>query len=68
VKVKKDNKVEPIKKVPLITGLIFVGIGIFNLVLVFVSAESTKSTYAVMVASFVGLGVTLLDKSGVFER
>jgi hypothetical protein len=51
------------------TGMIFVGIGILNLVLVFVSYDvSAKSTYAAMVATFLTLGVTLLDKSKIFDR
>jgi hypothetical protein len=40
-----------------------------NLTLMFVSSDvSAKSAYGAMVATFVTLGVTLLDKSKVFDR
>jgi flagellar basal body-associated protein FliL len=66
---KTKPKAKPIKKIPLITGMIFVAIGILNLVLVFVSSDaSAKASYAAMVATFITIGMTLLEKSRVFDR
>jgi hypothetical protein len=59
----------PIKKVPLTTGIVFLAIGIVNLVLaIFSSDASSKAAYAALVATFVTLGMTQLDKSGILER
>jgi flagellar basal body-associated protein FliL len=56
-----------IRRIPLITGIVFVAIGFACLALVFSSPESTKATYALMVVTFMGFGVEYLNKSGVFE-
>ena len=70
-KIKKEEKVkrEPIKKVPLMMGVLFMVLGIIFLALVFVSPDSTiKSTYAIIVVALLGFGVNYLDKSGILER
>lgn len=67
-KPKKEVKPKPIKKIPLITGVIFIIIGIVCLALVFTSPESAKATYALMVVTFMGFGVDYLNKSGILER
>lgn len=50
----KKARVKPIKKVPLITGIVFLGIGVLNLVYFFIATD--KSSYAAMVATFITLG------------
>jgi len=66
----KKPKSHHVKKVPLLMGSIFIGLGLWNLVLILLgtSSESMKATYATLVVAFLGFGITLLGKSGVLEK
>lgn len=66
----KHHQVHRVKKVPLAMGLLFIGLGLWNLVLILTgsSSESMKATYATLVVAFLGFGITLLDKSGILEK
>jgi hypothetical protein len=67
---KKKPKPHHVKKVPLLMGLLFVGLGLWNLVLILMgtASESMEGTYATLVVAFLGFGITLLDKSGILEK
>ena len=67
-KSEKKTKSPPIRKVPLLMGLIFFVLGLWNVVLLVLSSELIRPTYGTLIIAFFGFGITLLDKSGVFER